>query len=147
MRAGLLFALEVSMAIPFPSDAWVKAFEEKLNNSATYAEVAKNWEGDFCFQIEYPDRSPALLYMDLWHGKCRSAYEVTDPASAPKSAFRLIAPLANFAKILKGELDPMQAMLTGKLKVQGNMVMMMKNIPTVLEFVRTAQQVETEFLV
>jgi putative sterol carrier protein len=49
--------------------------------------------------------------------------------------------------VLKSELDPIQAMVTGKIRVQGNMVMMMKNIPAVLEFVRTAQQIETEFLV
>jgi putative sterol carrier protein len=135
---------EAHMAIPLPSEAWIKAFQEQLNNSAAYAEVAKNWEGDFLFQVEWPDGSPpALLYMDLWHGQCRDAYVATDPAK--KAAFRLIAPIGNFVKVLKGQLDPMQAMVTGKLKVQGSMVVMMKNIPTVLEFVRTAQQVETEF--
>ena len=132
------------MAILFPSEAWIKAFMAQLNNSMAYAEIAKNWEGDLLFQVEWPDGSPpTLLYMDLWRGKCRDGYVAPDPAQ--KAAFRLTAPIGNFTKILKGELDPMQAMVTGKLKVQGNMVMLMKNIPTVLEFVRTAQQVETEF--
>ena len=133
------------MAIPFPSDAWIKTLKDRLNDNPTYAEVAKNWEGDLFFQVEWPDGSPPrLLYIDLWHGKCRDAYGVTNPGQ--KAAFRLTAPIGNFVKILKGQLDPMQAMVTGKLKVQGNMVMMMKNIPTVLEFVRTAQQIDTEFL-
>ncbi len=134
------------MGIPFPSNEWTQAFKDKLNGNPTYAEVAKNWEGDMAFQIEWPDGRPASqLYMDLWHGQCRDAYEVT-PDKTINPAFRLTAPVANFVKVITGELDPMQAMVTGKLKVQGNMVMMMKNIPTVLEFVRTAKQVDTEFL-
>jgi putative sterol carrier protein len=133
------------MAISFPSEEWIKALKERLNNNPTYAEIARNWEGDLFFQVEWPDGSPpTLLYIDLWHGQCRDAYRVTDPSQ--KAAFRLAAPIGNFVKILKGQLDPMQAMVTGKLKVQGNMVMMMKNIPTVLEFVRTARQIDTEFL-
>jgi putative sterol carrier protein len=39
----------------------------------------------------------------------------------------------------------MQAMLTRKLSVQGNMGLMMRNVPTVLDFVRCAQEV-TEIL-
>ena len=135
------------MAIPFPSDEWVKAFQERLNGNATYAEVAKNWEGDLYFQIEWPNRAdpPTLLYMDLWHGQCRDAYGVAPDRERPKAAFTLSAPLANFVRILKGQLDPMQAMITGKLKVHGNMVVIMRNIPTVLEFVRNCQQIDTAF--
>ena len=133
------------MPIPFPSHEWVKAFQDRLNNSASYADVAKNWESDVLFHIEYPDGSIQLLYMDLWHGQCRDAYQVPLEGRDKKAAFRLTAPLANFVKILKGELEAIQAMMTGKLKVQGNMVVMLKNIPTVLEFVRVAQQVETDF--
>lgn len=133
------------MGIPFPSDEWVKAFAQRLNDSASYAEIAKNWEGDLFFQIQMPGQpEPELLYMDLWHGKCREAYHVPK-GEQKKAAFILSAPLAHFVKILKGELDPIQAMVTGRLKVQGNMVMIMRNVPTVLEFVRIAKSLETDF--
>lgn len=134
------------MAIPFPSEAWVEALRDQLNRSASYAEIAKNWEGDLLFQIEGLDHGapPELLYLDLWHGQCRAARRVTGGA-VPKAAFRLRAPLENFVRILRGDLDPLQAMATGRLKVQGNMAMLMKNIPTVLEFVRHCQQIDTEF--
>jgi len=128
----------------FPSDTWIKVFMEALNNNPAYADVAKNWEGDMCFQIEVPGApEPTRLYLDLWHGKCRAAYQIADPQHKP-AAFKLSAPLENFARVLRGELDPIQAMVTGKLKVEGNMLVIMKNIPTVLEFVRTARQVATE---
>ena len=133
------------MPIPFPSDEWIKALKDQLNDSTSYAEIAKNWEGDFYFQIDWPSGAPpTLLYIDLWHGKCRDAFQVTE-AATHKPAFRLSAPFDNFSRVIKGELDPLQAMVTGKIRVQGNMVMLMKNIPTVLEFVRVCQQVDSTF--
>jgi len=131
------------MPFPFPSHDWVTALKDKLNTSASYAEIAKTWEGDILFQVDMPDGRALLLYLDLWHGQCRNAFEAKD--SSQQAAFRLSAPLANFVKVLKGELDPMQAMMTGRLKVQGSMVVLMKNIPTVLEFVNVARTVETVF--
>jgi putative sterol carrier protein len=40
----------------------------------------------------------------------------------------------------------MTAMMTSKLKVKGSMGYMMRNVPTVLDFVRVAQEVTTEIL-
>ncbi|MBI3761611.1 MAG: SCP2 sterol-binding domain-containing protein [Chloroflexi bacterium] len=137
------------MATKFPSDEWAKALMEKLNTSAAYAEVAKNWEGDCCFVVEPDPGSTALsapftMYMDLWHGKCRDAFSIPDP-SAKNPAFIFTAPLSSFVRIIKGELEPIQAMLTRKLSVKGSMVTVMRNVPTVLEFVKTCTLVESEF--
>ena len=134
------------MGIPFPTNEWVERFSDRLNASADYASIARRWEGDVLFAVEMPDGAVRRLYMDLWHGACREAYELPDGQEKP-AALRLTAPLTNFVKVLRGQLDPMQAMMTGKLKVQGDMILVVRNIPTVLEFVRTAQQVETEFSV
>jgi putative sterol carrier protein len=134
------------MPIPFPSDAWAKAFMEKLNTSPSYADTAKSWEGDFYFEVEKDAASmpePVTLYMDLWHGQCRAAFLAEDPA-ARQPAFVLTAALPVYLQILTGKLDPIQAMLTRRLKVKGNMITIMRNVPVVLEFVRTAALVDTE---
>ncbi len=134
------------MAQPFPSAEWLKAFEVVLNSDPRYAEIAKNWEADLIFEI-HPDAAGASgdsnisLYLDLWHGKCRSSRFFNSSADSPKAKFILRAPLANFLKVLEGEIDPMQAMLTGKLRVQGDVVYMMRNVPVVLDFVRCAKSV------
>ena len=134
------------MPYPFPSAEWLHAFELILNRDPRYAEIAKNWEADLIFEIQ-PDAGGASgdpnisLYLDLWHGKCRGSRVLTSPGDSPKAKFTLRAPLANFLKILDGEIDPMQAMLTGKLRVQGDVVYMMRNVPVVLDFVRCAKSV------
>jgi putative sterol carrier protein len=135
------------MSAVFPGADWLKEFEAKLNADERYAQIAKNWEGDMYFLIE-PDgnlKTQIVMYLDLWHGKCRGTEIVAD-VSSHSPAFTLKAGYTNFARVLKGELDPMQAMLTRKLDVKGNMAVMMRNVPTVLDFVRCAREMTKEIL-
>ena len=134
------------MAYAFPTDAWVKALMEDLNSSAAYADAAKNWEGDFYFVVE-PGGTldhAVMLYMDLWHGKCREAFEVTEE-SAKSPVFRLSAPVATWKKVLTKKLDPIQGMVTGQLKIKGNMAMIMKNVKAAKELVESCTHVPTDF--
>jgi putative sterol carrier protein len=137
------------MAALFPSVDWLEAFKDKLNSDEKYAHIAHKWEGDIMFQIEPggPVSKPVYFYLDLWHGKCRDAYMIqAEQPQSSKAAYILAAPYENFVKLLRGELDPMQAMITRKLKVQGSMAYMMRNVPVVLDFVRCAKEIETDFL-
>ena len=131
----------------FPSAEWLQALEAKLNSDEKYAAIAKNWEGDMLFVIDPGGnlKEEAKLYLDLWHGKCRSA-SVVAPGAEQKAVFSLRAPYENFTKLLKGELEPMQALLTRKLGVSGNMAVLMRNVPTVLDFVRVCREVTDSFV-
>lgn len=136
------------MAAIFPSEEWLKGLEEKLNSDAHYAEIAKNWEGDLFFYIE-PDgnlKDQLTFYLDLWHGKCRKVEYKAVPENYPKPAFVLTAKYNDITAVLTGKLNPMTAMMTMKLKVHGSMAYMMRNVPTVLDFVRCAQEVTKEIL-
>jgi len=126
----------------FPSKEWIQVIKDKLNTDEHYAQVAKNWEGDLRIIIE-PDNSipeTIWLYFDLWHGKCRDAY-IEDQTSTIKPAFILKASYGNIVKILSGEVGVMQALMTRMLGLQGSMAYMMRNVPTILDFVRCCQEV------
>ncbi len=134
------------MPIPLPSDSWIKAMMADLNASNAYNEAAKNWEGDFFFIIE-PGGSlekPVTLYMDLYHGKCRDAFEANDP-DVIKPVFRLSGPVATWKKVMTKKLDPMQAMMTGQLKLQGNMAIVMRNVRAAKELVESCTRINTDF--
>ncbi len=60
--------------------------------------------------------------------------------------FVLRAPYTNFTAILLGKMDPMTAMLTSKLKVTGSLGYMMRNVPTVLDFVRCAREITADII-
>ncbi len=135
------------MAPIFPSMDWLKSLEEKLNTDARYADIAKKWEGDIVVVItpEGNLKETMVFYLNLWHGKCRGVEILADPHDR-KAVFVLTASYENIKRILLGQLDPMQAMMTRKLQVQGNMAVMMRSVPTVLDFVRCAREVTREML-
>jgi putative sterol carrier protein len=131
----------------FPSAEYVEAIKEKLNTDERYAKIAQNWEGDMRLILE-PDGSlheTMWLYLDLWHGKCRDAF-IEDQTSTKTPSLILTAPYGNFVKLLSGEIGPMQALMTRKLSVQGSMAYLMRNVPTVLDFVRCCQEITDSWI-
>lgn len=136
------------MSAVFPSEEWLKNLEAKLNSDERYGEVAKTWEGDLFFYIE-PEgnlKEQLTFYLDLWHGKCRKVDFKPAAETYPSPVFTLTATYNNITAILSGKMNPMTAMMTSKLKVKGNLGYMMRNVPTVLDFVRVAQEVTKEIL-
>lgn len=134
-----------SNSTAFPSRQWLEELKDKLNSDAQYAHIARKWEGDLCIHVEAggPLENPMLFYLDLWHGKCRKV-DILSEIGDLKPVFLLTASYENITKILTGELDPMQAMMTRRLQVKGSMGYMMRNVPTVLDFVRCARENTTE---
>ena len=134
------------MVFLFPSEEWLVALEEELKSNQQYKDAAKNWEGDFYFIIE-PDeglKERVTAYMDLWHGECRSAYIVSDDTEKSPE-FRIRAPLGKWRKVLEKKLNPIQGMLTGQLKVSGNMMKIVKTPKAAVELVNCCSRVPTEF--
>ncbi len=132
--------------IRFDTDEWIKALCQELNQSESYAQAAKNWEGDFYFIVEPGGaiEEPVIFYVDLWHGNCRDAFLVTDEGEK-QPVFRMSAPLSSWRKVLEKELDPIQGLMTRRLKLKGNMAMIMRNVKAAQELVECCTHIETEF--
>jgi len=136
------------MTAIFPSEEWLKGVETRINSDQRYAEVAKNWEGDVMIVVE-PEgalKERLQLYIDLWHGKCRKVDYNPATGAYPAPVFILTATYGNIKAIISGNLNPMTAMMTSKLKVKGSMGYMMRNVPTVLDFVRVVQEATQEIM-
>lgn len=130
----------------FPSTEWLQVLHDKLNTDEKYAQAARNWEGDMIIVVEPGDGliQPVHWHLDLWHGKCRGV-TVLEDGDERKATFTLRAPYDNFVRLLKGEMEPMQALLTRKIGVQGNMAILMRSVPTVLDFVRCCREVTDSY--
>jgi putative sterol carrier protein len=117
---------------------------EKVNASAAYQNAAKNWEGDLVFIVTaVPDeRQTVYLYMDLWHGQCRKAYETT---AGESSEFTIAAPLAVWRKVLEGNLDPIRGLVSRQLKLTGNLAKIMKAPKAATELVNACATINTEW--
>jgi len=134
------------MAILFGSQEWLDALKKALETSQAYKEAAKNWEGDIYFVVE-PDASYKnrhIMYLDLWHGECREAGVIADEnEKSPK--YRIFGPFSNWRQILDKKVDPVQSMMTGKIKVKGDMAQIMKMPRAAVELVNCATAFETVF--
>jgi len=132
--------------VKFGSPEWVQALHNELNTSQAYEQAATNWEGDFYFVVE-PDgalKETMYLYMDLWHGKCRDSFVAQDK-NVKSPAFIMSGAYSKWKKVVSAQLDPIQALMTGQLKLKGNMVMVMKNVKAAQEIVRACTRIDTEF--
>ncbi len=131
----------------FPSQEWIEIFMEKLNANEEYAEAAKDWEGDFLFVCK-PEgnlEEEAVFYVDLWHGKCREA-RMLEPGEALDTAFTYTGPYGNWIKLINKEIDPIRGLLTGKFRLKGSMMKVMRYTKAAKLLVSTAGQVPTEFV-
>ena len=134
------------MAYKFPSDEWIKELSKRLNASASYEQAAKDWEGDFIFVVE-PDKSyqeTSYMYLDLYHGKSREARLLSSPTEK-KAAYLLASVYGNWRQVIEGKLDPIQGMLSRKLKLEGNLMQIMRYPRAAKEIVACCALVPTEF--
>lgn len=134
------------MAYKFPSDEWAQALMDEINNSEAYRKAAEKWEGDLYFVIEPGDglAEQTVLYVDLWHGECRSACAVADE-SEKSPEFRIWAPVGVWRRVIEKKLDPIQALITSQLKLEGTLAKIMRFTKATLELVNCATRVPTDF--
>jgi putative sterol carrier protein len=128
------------------SEEWLQAFADAINNSPGYAEAAKTWEGDFYIIIDAGEGvdEEIVMYLDLWHGKCREAFIASD-RSVKAPEFVISASESNWRKVVDKQLDPIQGMMTRQLKLKGNMVKIMKAVKAAKELVDCVTRVPTKF--
>ena len=133
------------MAYLFPSDEWINELMEVVNKSDPYASAADKWEGALNFVVEPGPglKEPTHLYMDLWHGKCRSAGAF--PAGEKSVEFEISAPLATWRQVLAGKLDPIMGLTTRRLKLKGNLMKILKTPRAAIELVNCAREVDTVY--
>ena len=137
---------EANVAYLFPSAEWVAQLQTVVNKDEAYAASAKTWEGDFYFVVEPGPgvREPVKFYLDLWHGKCREAHIVTGK-EAKQPEFVISGTIETYRKVFQKQLDPIQALMTRRLKVQGNMMKIMRSVKATLDLVNCCSLIDTTY--
>ncbi len=134
------------MGIQFATDEWIKALMAELNASDNYAKAAQKWEGDFYFVVDAGGglAEPVYMYMDLWHGQCRDAYKVDDPGEKSPE-FVMSAPVSVWRSVFEKKMDPIRGMMSGKLKLKGNKMKVLKAPKAAIAMVECCTQIDTVY--
>ena len=134
----------------FPSSEWLDVYVQRINESSDYKEAAATWEGDISYVFEAePDKGipqEIWAWLDLWHGECRDAKYGVGQTEGDRAKFVIRAPYSRWKEIIKKELDPIKAMMQGKLKLKGDLPTIVRYVKAANELVNLAASVPTEFV-
>ena len=138
------------MSIKFPSEEWVTAFFTAINESPEYKEGGKPWTYGVTALVvnAQPDLGLAESYgmwLDLHEGVCREAHHcsVEEAQTAP---FCIFGDYARWKQVIHKELEPVKGMMQGKLKLKGNLQIIVRNVKAAQALVTCATRVPTKFL-
>ncbi|KXH74119.1 MAG: hypothetical protein AM326_10105 [Candidatus Thorarchaeota archaeon SMTZ-45] len=146
--------------VKFGTQEWAELVIEAINSNKAYAKAADWWEGDFIFQIDpFGGLDHQIrVWVGLYHGKCTGAQvlkedeeyrllEKGEKASGQpfEAEFVYSARIDVWEKILRKELDPIRALLSGQSKIQGDMPKILRATEAAKELVASAATIETEF--
>jgi putative sterol carrier protein len=120
----------------------------EVTSMPEYQEAAADWEGDIAFLVEAePDKGVATDvwgYLDLWHGACRGG-GVVEAQKGQTAQYVIRAPYSRWKEVVQGDLDPVRAMMQGKLRVQGDLPTIVRNVRAANELVDLTSKVDTVF--
>jgi putative sterol carrier protein len=99
---------------------WASEFEKKIQGDDKYKNAAKTWEGScvlvFKAKEEAGLQEDVFVFMDLWHGECRSVKIV--PREIGRSGeYVLEGDYDRWKSILRKELNVVKEIATMKLKL------------------------------
>ena len=131
------------------TEAWCVACCDRLNQRESYRLAAAGWEGAAVLLMSAdPEQGideDRAVWLDIHHGQCRGTRVATaqDVETAPY-VFR--AGAAHWKRLLDGELDPVSAVMQGKLKLsRGNLFTLAKYAPAAREMIAAAGEVGGTF--
>jgi putative sterol carrier protein len=124
------------VAVEAFSNEWADQFKEEINRSSVYRQAAKGWKWTVGLVVEAePDRSfPEArgVVMDLLDGEARDI-RVGSADNARACDFVITAPYSRWKQVATKELDATRGMLTGKLKLKGD-------LPTIVRYTKASQE-------
>lgn len=142
------------MAYKFPSKEWTDAYRDAVNANEAYRTAGKDWNHGTVAMVIQADASlgiakDAAMILDVEGGECRgtSYLEGMEAVERENPAFIIVAPYDRWKEVIGGHLDPIKAMMQGKLKLtKGHLPTMLRFVESSRQLVASAQKVPTEFV-
>ncbi|HKW50923.1 MAG TPA: SCP2 sterol-binding domain-containing protein [Candidatus Eisenbacteria bacterium] len=138
------------MPLQFGTPVWSAALREEINRSSEYRNAASKWgvgfNGNllFAFDADAALVKPLYLFLKLQAGRCDGAEFVPGPTH-PDAGFALRAPFSLWKEILERKTLAATAILTGKLRVEGEMLTLLKHAGANRALIHCTASVPTEF--
>ena len=138
------------MGFKFPSDEWVEAFGKAINDSEEYKVAGKPWTYGVTALVVNAQPDLGLdedygIWLDLHEGVCREAVPC-DTEKAQTAPFCIFGDYARWKQVIHKELEPVKGMMQGKLKLKGNLQIIVRNVKAAQALVNCSTRVPTDFM-
>jgi putative sterol carrier protein len=134
----------------FGTDAWAAALVSEINASSEYRNAAARWGDGFngnvllVFDADTSLPTTHALLVELSKGACLGASFVPGGAD-PRAGFGLRAPFSVWRDVLSRKTLAATAILTGKMRVEGDKMTLLKHTAAHRALVSCAAAIDTEF--
>jgi len=134
------------------AEKWAEEYCEALNNSEAYEEAGKGWgidfEGSMLFVMkksgEIEDNLSAFL--DLEDGKCLGIKILAPDENPPREPIMTLkGSFLLWKKLAFREIDPIQSLMSGKLRLEGDMSLAMRYARAAMELANATKDTDTTF--
>lgn len=137
--------------VKFPSFEYCEIYKKKINESEEYAKAAAEWEGDLMFIIEgegdlLEEGDRFILYLDLWHGKCRDIQLMLDEDEKPDVAFKIRGSESVWRSISEEGTNAINLIMTNQLTAEGDMNKLMRATKPSMLLTKIQQTIDLEYL-
>ncbi len=138
------------MAFLFGTPEWCAALRDEINRSSEYRNAAAKWGAGFngnllfAFEADAALGRALYLFLKLHAGRCDAADFVAGP-SHPEAGFALRGPFSLWRDILERKTLAATAILTGKLRIEGEMLTLLRHAGANRALIHCAASIPTEF--
>lgn len=135
---------------PF-TQPWADAYRVAIDGSAEYREAGRGWTWPLALVLEPAPEvgigEGRAVALTLERGRCHAARAVApDGPEVAACAYVMRAPYATWKRIVRGALDPVQAVVTGQLTLaRGSLLGLMGQMAAARALVACARDVPTRF--
>ena len=131
------------------TEAWAIHWCRELTSSVAYHQAAARWEGALVLVLEADEAlgidQERVVFLDVHHGTCRGARSAT-PEDRQTAPFVLQGNAAAWRRILAGEIEPLTAVMTGKLRLaQGSLAKLLPYVQAAKELVAAARRIPATY--
>ena len=137
--------------VKFPSFEYCELYKKLINESEEYEKAAAEWEGDLMFIIEgegdlLEEGEKFILYLDLWHGKCRDVKLMLDEDEKPDVAFKIRGGESVWRSIGEEGANAINLIMTNQLTAEGDMNKLMRSTKPAIILGKIQQSMDVEYL-
>ncbi len=138
------------MPLVFGTEHWARALENAINASGEYGRAGGEWGVGFngnvllAFEADAWQPRARSLLVRLGKGACQGA-EFIEGTEHGDAGFAFRAPASVWREILDGRMNAAMAILSGRMKVEGDTATLLKFMEAHRALVRCAASIATAF--